>query len=98
MKRAIMILTLITLVTGTLGCLWSYDQSKADAADLLVIRAQIANIQQAFKDDQQRRRAQDIEKRIWQLEDRFEGKAFTQSAKEEVRRLKQELKELRGDK
>ena len=98
MKRAITILTIITLAVGLITCLWSYDQSKANASDLLVIRAQIANIQQAFKDDQQRRRAQDIEKRIWQLEDRFEGKAFTQSAKEEVRRLKQELKELRGDK
>ena len=98
MKRAIMILTLITLVTGTLGCLWSYDKSKANASDLLVIRAQIANIQLSFEAAEKRRRANDIEQRIWTLSDRFENKPIPQSVKEELRRLEKELKELRGDK
>ena len=98
MKRLITILTTITLAVGLITCLWSYDKSKANASDLLVIRAQIANLQTAFTEDQKRRRANDIEQRIWTLEDRFEGRQLTQSVKEELRRLKKELKELRGDK
>ena len=98
MKKTITILTMITLITGVLGCLWSYDKSKADAADLMVIRAQIQHLQVAFTEAEKRRRANDIEQRIWTLEDRFEGRQLTQSVKEELRRLKKELKELRGDK
>ena len=98
MKRAITILTTITLAVGLITCLIGYDRSKADAADLLVIRAQIENIQKAFKDDQQRRRAKSVEERIWLLEQRFVGKEIPLSTREEIQRLKKELRVLREDK
>ena len=98
MKRAITILTTITLAVGLLTCLWSYDKSKANASDLLVIRAQIANIQKSFESAEKRRRANDIEQRLWALGDRFDGRVIPQSTKEEIRRLEKELKDLRDDK
>ena len=98
MKRAITILTIITLAVGLITCLVGYDRQLAKAADLLVIRAQIANIQKSFESAEKRRRANDIEQRLWALGDRFEGRVIPQSTKEEIRRLEKELKELRGDK
>ena len=98
MKRLITILTVITLAVGLITCLWSYDQSKANASDLLVIRAQIANIQKSFEAAEKRRRAENVEERIWLLEQRFVGKEIPLSTREEIRRLEKELKELRGDK
>jgi len=81
------------------GIIWVYnhDQSLARASSVLVLRAQIQAVQTLLKEDQDLRRARDLDERIWILEQRYEGKVMPISVKEEIYRLKVELKELRKE-
>lgn len=98
MKKAITFFTLGTLIIAVIGGLHAYDQSLAKATDILVVREQIQAIHVQLKQDQNLRRARDIDQRIWTLEQRYEGRVMPISVKEEMHRLSVELLELRGDK
>ena len=98
MKRAITILTAVSLVIGILAGMYAYDQGLAKAGDVQVIRTEIKLLHARFTQDQKIRRSQDIQQRLWQLEDRYEGKPMPQSVREEHRSLQVELDTLRGTK
>ena len=95
MKKLITILTIITMTAGMLAGIYAHDQSLARATDILVIREQISAIHTKLEQDQNLRRARDIESRLWTLENRYEDKIMPISVKEEVQRLGVELRELR---
>lgn len=85
------------MLFAVIGGLYSYDQRKANAADVLVMRQEIQLLYKQFQDDQDKRRARDIESRLWTLEQRYENQEMPVSVKEEVFRLNQELKDLRTE-
>lgn len=95
MNRIVTYLTITTLVFTILGGVYAYDQKKANAADVIVLREQIKLLHKQFNESQKIMRARDIDNRIWTLENRYEGKEMPISVKEEIHRLEMELKELR---
>ncbi len=94
-KRIITVLTVVGLLGGMMGGFYTWNQGLARASDVLVLRAELQAIQRLFKEDQNLRRARDIESRLWVLEQRYEKIKMPISVKEEVHRLQVELKELR---
>ncbi len=80
-----LILALITLI----GVIYTYDQSKAKASDLMLTNQRL---DQKIMDD----RADRVQERIWKLEDRYENKKMEQVIKDEYRLLQEELDKIKG--
>lgn len=95
MKRILSYLTAITLAFTLIGGLYAYDQRKANASDVVLVQEQIRLLHKEFSASQKIMRARDIDNRIWTLENRYEGKTIPLSVKEEIHRLKMELRVLR---
>ena len=102
-------LTIVSLLLGIMGGFWKYDQTKANAADVEVVKEEIKLMQQKYELEIQLMkkefdtrdniiRERDLENRIWTLKNRYEGKPTYEiplSVKEEIHRLEMELNSLR---
>ncbi len=103
------ILTCLSIVVVTAGIaskIYTHDKSLARASSVTVLKTELNNINEKFEaykkadrqqriDDQNRARAIDLDKRIYLIEQRFLTKPMPVTVKEELYRLRQELKGLR---
>ncbi len=106
LNKILTCLSIAVIVISAITWTWTHEQSQASAASVTVLRAELGNLNKKFESykkaereqriaDQNRDRAIDLDKRIWLIEQRFIDKPMPITTKEELFRLKQELKELR---
>ena len=95
MKRAISILTAITLAIGLLTCLYKYDQRKADASELILLAKNVKTFQEQvyFRYDVERLR--EIDKQLFTIEQRYRGIPMPITVSEQKHRLQVEMRELK---
>lgn len=86
-KRGQAILALIIASSAIIGLLFSVDGRYAKAGDLNNVSVRLE--QKILMD-----KSDNLQQRLWKLEDRFEGREMPQVAKEEVRRLRKEKRDL----
>ena len=99
------------LVLGALAFIaWGYnhDISLARASSVVKLRTELNLMYKEFKNEQTRRdiqfevqaktlRAEKVQEQMWVLEERFEGKRMTKTAREHYRELQIELQKLRNE-
>jgi hypothetical protein len=95
LKLCISILTLLTLAGAILGWAYTHDQSLARASSVMVLRAEIQQIQLNGENYRKIAEAKDLERRIFELKLSYEGRQMPREIREYLFRMESDLRELR---
>ncbi len=96
LKKLGLLTSVIVSICVIGGFIIQHDQSLARASELLKVRTEVKILYKKYENDKKTNRANNVQERIWVLEERFLNKQMPRSVKEEYRRLQVELTRLRA--
>jgi len=88
MKRMLTMLTIIISMITIVGTILAVDGRFAKAGDMKKLELRLE--QKIYQD-----RSDNLQQRIWKLEDRYEERETPREVKEEIRELKKEREEIK---